>query len=214
MKKSALFRLTTVIISTPFTLLFAESEGEYWHSYKASLNLNNHVAASIAPEFRFNSCLENYYTYIHIGIDWQTRKWIRLCAHYRHIFTKKNNGWEMEYRPNIDLILIHSVKNFNLSNRSRIELRIKDKDESFRYRNKTSCKLPEITLLNVCPYIAEEFFYDFQANKINKNRIYAGIEFPLVKKFAGVVSYIFESNKKGNDWLKTNILKIDFKYNV
>lgn len=214
MKKSALLTLITIIISVPLPLLFADSEGEYWNSYKASLNLNDHLTALVVPEFRFNNCLENYYTHIEIHIDWKIKKWISLCTNYRHIFTKKDNGWELEYRPNMDLVFIQSLENFNLSNRSRIELRIKNKDASFRYRNKTSCKLSKITLLHIHPYIAEEFFYDFQVNKINKNRIYAGIEFPLGHKFGAIASYILESNKREINWQDTNIVKLDLKYNI
>ena len=213
MKKSVLITLI-VTISFPFSLLLADSDWQYWYNYKASLDLKDNLVISVAPEFRCKDYLDNYYTHIETGLDWKIRKWISLSTKYRHIITRKGDDCEQEYHPYIDIKFMPSFFKLNLSNRSRMEWRIKDNDDSFRYRNQTSIKLPIITLLPIYPYFAEEFFYDFQVDKINKNRIYAGVEFPLGQKFGALASYILESNIVNNSWLGINILKLEFKYNI
>ena len=214
MKKSILIILLTVIINVPVSLLFADSDWEFWNHYKTNLNLKNNVAISMAPEFRFKESLNNYYNHIDIGLDWKISEWISVNASYRHIFKKQNNRWDQVYCPHINVKFIRGLNKYNLSNRSRIELRIINKDSSFRFRNKTTVRLPKLILLHIRPNLAEEIFYDFQTDRINKNRIYAGVEFPLGKKLGGVIYYILESSRKENYWQKINILKLDIKYDV
>ncbi len=214
MKKSVLISLMIVTISVPLSFLFADSDWQCWYHYKASLDLKDNVVISVAPEFRCKDYLDKYYTHIETGLDWKIKKWISVNVSYRHIFTRQDKDWNQEYRPQVNLTLMHTLNKCKLSNRCRIEYRVRNDENSFRYRNKTSCKLPIITLLHIGPYFAEEFFYDFQVDRINKNRIYAGVEFPLGQKFGAITSYILESNMQNNSWLGINILKLEFKYNI
>jgi len=50
-----------------------------------------------------------------------------------------------------------------------------------RYRNKLTVKLPKVTKFEIQPYIAEEHFYDFGVDELNKNRVYAGVDFKIVE---------------------------------
>lgn len=93
------------------------------------------------------------------------------------------------------------------------EYRIKEDDDLFRYRNMLTIKLPKFTPFKVQPYIAEEFFYDFCEYKLNKNRIYSGIDFKVFINFRAGTYYILESLKKKGDWTNINVLGTTLKYN-
>ncbi len=191
--------------------LFAEADQEYWNYLETSATLKNNCEIKLFSEFRFRDDMENHYNFLGFGIRKKINSWISISESYKHIFFKKENEWKQEYRPYFDLKLIKQFNKCNLSNRSRIELRLKSDDNSLRYRNKVGFKLTNY-FSNLQPSIYEEIFYDFKVNELNKNRIYLGLSFPIIYDFSGNIYYLFESNKK-DTWNNTNVLIINMKYN-
>lgn len=94
--------------------------------------------------------------------------------------------------------------NDNLDFKGKPEVRYNDDKEFFRCRDKLTVKLPKFTQFKIQPYITEEPFNDFDANELNKNRVYAIINFEVVKNFKADIYYIFDSRKKIGDWTDVN----------
>jgi hypothetical protein len=191
----------------------ADSDWEYWTSYGFTDSVSDNVTVNVAQELRYQGGAGgHYYTHVDIGLDWKVSNWLVLGPYYRHVEEKKNDNWKVEYRPHFDATLKGKLFGLDVSNRGMLEYRIKDDNEFFRYRNKLTLKLPKITNLKIQPYVAAEPFYDFDADEINKNRLYAGFDFTIFKKLKVNAHYIFENRKTKGDWRDVNVFGIALKY--
>ena len=92
-------------------------------------------------------------------------------------------------------------------------LRMREDDEYFRFRNRAKVVFPEIVILKLHPFIAEEFFYDFSAESLNKNRVYFGGEFKVMKKMKLSIAYIVDSSK-ADSWSHKNVVQTTLKYSI
>jgi hypothetical protein len=88
-----------------------------------------------------------------------------------------------------------------------------NKEEVWRYRNKTTVKLPlKLTKYNLQPYVAEEFFINLPEDNINQNRLSSGFSFRLAKNVKGSIYYMFKKSKGTDGWTDTNVIGIQFKF--
>lgn len=194
-------------------LLCAESDWEYWSHYEVVGSINDNMDFKVKPELRFNNDFSNhYYTHFEIGLDWKMKDLFILSPYYRHINKKMEDEWKVECRPHLNATFKWKVYWFSFTDRNRLEYRIKEDNKFFRYRNKLTIKIPKFSLLKIQPYIAEEIFYDFNANTMNKNRIYAGIDFKVFRNLRAGTYYILESSKKKGDLSNINVLGTTLKY--
>lgn len=215
MKKIMLVALLLVGLFSVNKPAWAGNNWEYWSHYEVVGSINDNLDFKVKPEVRYNDNFSNhYYTHFDVGLDWKVKDWFILSPYYRHVNEKKNNDWKVEYRPHLNAIFKWKLlKALSFSDRNRLEHCIKEDKDVFRYRNKLTVKLPKFTRFKVQPYVAEEFYYDFDANELNKNRVYAGIDFKIVKNLKAGLYYILGSCKKEGDWIDNNILGTALKYN-
>jgi hypothetical protein len=208
---SIFFVLTCIFIHTQLSR--AESNWEYWTNYGFTDSVSDNVSIKVAPELRYKGGFSgHYYTHIDIGLDWKINNWLVIGPYYRHVEEKKNGQWNVEYQPNINATLKADLSGLSVSDRNRLEYRIQDEKEFFRYRNKLTLKLKKMTSLEIQPYIAEEPFYDFDASEINKNRLYAGFGLTVFDKLKADINYILESRKKADHWVDVNVLVLSLRY--
>jgi len=214
--RGKIFLLVFLVIG-PFSInnpAGAGNDWEYWSHYEVVDSISDNLDFKVKPEFRFNNNLSNhYYTHIDIGLDWKVNDWFILSPYYRHVNEKKENDWKVEYRPHLSATFKWKHFGLNFNDRNQLEYRIKEDKKFFRYGNKLTVNLPKFTRFNLQSYFSEEFFYDFDANELNKNRVYAGVNFKIIKNLTGDFYYIFESRKKTDDWLDVNVLGTALKYN-
>lgn len=191
-----------------------DSRWEYWTSFCVSESVNDNLTINFSPELRYRGGASgHYYTHFDMGLDWKVNNWLVLGSYYRHVEEKKNDEWEIEKRPHFNATVKGRLFGLDISNRGRLEYRIKDNDdESFRYRNKLTVKLSKMTEFEIQPYVADEPFYDFDADEFNKNRLYAGFNLNIYKKLKADVYYILESQRRDSHWSEINIFGINFKY--
>jgi hypothetical protein len=211
-KKSSILPVLLCLLVS-IQLARAESNWEYWTSYGFTDSVSDNVTIKVAPELRYKGDFsDHYYTHIDMGLDWKINDWLVLGPYYRHVEEKKDGQWNVEYRPHFNVTLKANLLGLDISDRSRLEYRIKDDEDFFRYRNKLTLKLEKMTSLEIQPYIAEEPFYDFDANEVNKNRVYAGFGFTIFNKLKADINYILENRKKANHWTDVNVLALSLKY--
>jgi len=210
----------TVIVALLLAGLFttnqvaqAGNDWEFWTHYELVNSVNDNLDFKVKPELRYNDDFSNhYYTHFDLGLDWKIKDWFILSPYYRHVEEKKSGVWTVEYRPHLSGTLKWEFLGLSFSDRNMLEFRIKEDDESFRYRNKLTLSLPEVTSFGIQPYVAEEPFYDFDVGQLNKNRLYAGCAFKMSKNLKAGLFYILESRKKSSNWTNVNVLGISLQY--
>ena len=124
------------------------------------------------------------------------------------MFEEKNGSWSYENRPHLNATLKYALEGFKLSDRSRLEYRDKETgDDGWRYKNKFSIKYP-ITVkgFEISPYVADEIFVDFIEEKLSRNRLYAGMDFKVLKNLKLDVFYLWQTSEKSDDWTDYNVL--------
>jgi hypothetical protein len=211
-------KILTILLVLTCTLILtrlsrAEGNWEYWTNYSFTDSVSDNITVKVAPELRYQGDFSgHYYTHVDIGLDWKINNWLILGPYYRHVEEKKNGQWNVEYQPNINATLKADLSGLSVSDRNRLEYRIQDEKEFFRYRNKLTLKLKKMTSLEIQPYIAEEPFYDFDASEINKNRLYAGFGLTVFDKLKADINYILESRKKADHWVDVNVLVLSLRY--
>ncbi|MCF7908247.1 MAG: DUF2490 domain-containing protein [Candidatus Omnitrophica bacterium] len=211
--------LTIAIALFPFcSFSFDDGDFQYWNTSNVSKKINDDWKLSFEEEFRWGDNANNpYYNHSDLGVTYSGLvSWLDLGVNYRHIHEDKSSDWKVENRPHLNADLKWKLFDLAFSNRGRLEYRNReDADNYWRYRNKFSIKAPfKLTKLEIQPYIADEIFYDFDVETLNRNRFYGGFGLKIIKNLKGEVYYLWETTEKSDKWNDLHIfgtkLKVSF----
>ena len=195
---------------------FGDGDFQYWNTEQISWKVQEKWQISAEEEFRFGSSAGRFY-YQHTDITLKysgMADWFDIAAGYRLVYENKGQGkWAYENRPQFEGIFKMDLWDLKLSDRNRFEWRFpENKTSRWRYRNKLTFALPlKISELNFKPYVADEIFVDFKEGELNRNRLYGGIEFKLLKHLTFDIYYLWESTKSGKHWVNYNVLGTKLK---
>ena len=188
---------------------------EYWGRCDLGVAVTDYLDVKAQTEFRYRESLDdNYHSYLDLGCNWTLCEWCVVGANLRTIRQASSTGWETEYRPHLNCVFKVSAVRLSLSDRSRLEYRILEEREFFRYRNKFAIKSPKMTSLEIRPEVAVEPFYDFDAGEINKNRVYLGFGLRIVGELKAKLDYILEFRKKRGDWTDVDVFEFTLSYSL
>lgn len=194
---------------------FDDGDFQYWNTNAVSKKIHDQWKLTGEEEFRWGDNARNpYYNHTDIGIVYSgLARWFDIGFNYRYIREEKNGRWRYENRPHIDATVKWKFFDVSLSNRGRFEYRDREKAENFwRYTNKFTVKAPgKFTLLEIQPYVADEIFYDFDGETLNRNRLYGGMSFLVFKNVNGEVYYLWESTEKSEKWNDIHVLGTKLK---
>jgi hypothetical protein len=134
--------------------------------------------------------------------------WLGLGAGYKRVYTKTDDDWRTEDRPQFDVAAKTRIYGFSVVDRSRLELRFQEGQELVpRYRNRLNIISPvTFTPLKIEPYAAAEVFFNLDEQGFNQNRIYGGVFIPLRDKVRLELFYLWKLDKADGDWHATNVL--------
>lgn len=197
-----------ILLSSYHCYAFDDGDFQYWNTESIEVTLDKDWKIKVAEEFRFgDNAGAFYYNHTDAGISYLLNEYFGLTVNYRQIFQKKNNKWNPEYRPHINGTVKAKRNDLVFKDRNRLEYRIIEGDgNSWRYRNKLSVDLPfKWTKLNIQPYIADEIFYNFDENRLSRNRVCAGFKMHFLKNLKGEIYYMYQSTKS-SEWNGYNIL--------
>ncbi|MBL7132052.1 MAG: DUF2490 domain-containing protein [Candidatus Omnitrophica bacterium] len=198
-----------------FCFAFDDGDYQYWNTESVSWKINDDWKMSLEEEFRFGDNGSNlYYQHSDLGLIYSgIADWLDVGINYRHIFEEKNSKCKQENRPHLNADVKWKLFDFNFSNRGRLEYRNREDAENFwRYRNKFTIKPPvKFTNLEIQLYIADEIFYDFDDETLNRNRFYSGFNFTIFKNLKADIFYLWESTEKGKNWNDLHILGTKLK---
>jgi len=202
-----------ILLSSYRCYAFDDGDFQYWNTESIEAKFNKDWKIKVAEEFRFGDNAGSfYYNHIDAGLSYLLNEQIKLTVNYRQIFQKKDNKWNPEYRPHINGTVKAKWNGLVFKDRNRFEYRIKESaDNLWRYRNKLSINLPfKWTKLNIQPYIADEIFYDFNENRLSRNRAYAGFKILFLENLKGEIYYMYQLTKSSN-WKGCDILGTSLK---
>ena len=140
-----------------------------------------------------------------------TEGWLKLYGALKmvHAQTEDRDDWVHETRPHFNIAVLSQFRGVDVINRSRIEYRdIEDEHTVRRFRHKIRIDSPvTFTRLQIKPYVAEEIFYNFNADRFNGNRIQAGFFIPLHEKVRLDLFYFWHIHKEDDhDWSDANVI--------
>ncbi len=217
-KKIVAFTLTAIfVLGTQLSFAFDDGDFQYWNTESVSWKVNEDLKVKLEEEFRFGDNAEDfYYQHSDLGLSYSgLASWLNLGINYRHIFEEKSSDWKVENRPHLNATVKWKLSDLSLSNRGRLEYRNReDADNFYRYRNKFTIKTPfKFTKFEISPYIADEIFYDFDQETLNRNRLYGGVALKLIKSLKADIFYLWESTEKGSTWNDIYVLGTKLKLN-
>lgn len=192
-----------MILFTLFPLLSYSSDWQYWNT--DSIEYQN---IKLEGEFYVedNDC---YYKHVDIGYSDDIINWLEAGINYRYITENEKE----ENRIHGNLTLKEKILNLKISDRNRLEYRIKETDTAWRYRNRFRLEYP---MLWISPYVDDEIFIpmtDSQSGTINQNRISAGLKIKLTSYASFKLYAMLISEKNDSDWDETNILGSEISVN-
>jgi hypothetical protein len=120
------------------------------------------------------------------------------------------NRWLDEHRLELDFTPKVEIGGFKLSNRGRFEHRwLEASDDKWRYRNLSQIAYPtEIGNFGFIPYVSEEFFYDFDMEKVHLNWATIGVDKKITKNLLVGLFYRNEAIRVGtkSEWDTNHVL--------
>lgn len=207
-----------VMVVIVFMIIFSDrsiaedATRENWGNFKITKSLTNDLRANFKTELRYIGFLDHYFNYFDLGLTWKTKKWAVVSANFRHVTKRSGTEWRKEYWPYADLRLTKNMQKLSLSNRSRLEIRIKEDEDMFLYRDKIALKLPEITKGKLQPFIADDIFWDMKNFELFRNRMHVGLTCAYFENLKYALSYIFENTWKNDNRQDKNIILLEVGY--
>jgi hypothetical protein len=116
--------------------------------------------------------------------DAEKQHYLTFRAGYRYSWDVNDDpGGYTENRLLVEGTARASLRRFFALNRSRVEWRDVNDSWSWRYRNRTRVE-GDISMGKraATPYLMVEFFYDSRYDEWNRQRYYAGAEWPIFRK--------------------------------
>jgi hypothetical protein len=101
-------------------------------------------------------------------------------VNYRLVYKESNDeeSWDLEKRPHAHIKKSFKTSEFKWQIRSRQEFRISETGD-YTTRNRIRIRVKsDREVFKVKPFFSNEFFYDFDVGKYNKNRINMGVDLP------------------------------------
>jgi hypothetical protein len=199
--------------------VFAFDNGDFqlWNADEVDWKMNDRLKANVEQELRFGKNVQIlYYTHTDGSLTFKANDYLDLGMAYRQIYEKSGGKgkWKEENRPHANVTLNWKLYDLKFKYRNRLELRVReDKDDAWRYRGKLCLYSPwKWTDLNIQPYVADEIFIDFEGDKLNRNRLYAGIKMDIIEHVKAGLFYLWQtSEKKTGKWDNYNVLGIEAK---
>ena len=153
-----------------------------------------------------------HYRHYDIGGSFPIAESWTAAIQYRSVYTLKDGNWVLEKRPHAQIQKTINTKAVKWAIKSRQEYRMKDgKDPGLRNRVRVMAK-SNSSWKNLKPYIGNEFFYDMDINKYNKNRLLIGFDLTQFQFGTPSIAFRHISTLADEKWKTTYtmIFKITF----
>ncbi|OIO35624.1 MAG: hypothetical protein AUJ74_05230 [Candidatus Omnitrophica bacterium CG1_02_44_16] len=193
-RAGALILVLSIVLGTASTVFAKKHDMQYWHTDGITYKIDKDWKVTFGEEGYLNDTASHaWYQELDLGVVYSDiAKWLDVSLNYKYSITEIKNRWFRQDRPHINATLKYTIKGFNISDRNRIEYRIKENaEETWYYRNLLTVKFPfKFTAKEIQPYIADEILVDFDRRQLSENRGYAGFTFKIAKNLSADVYYM------------------------
>jgi hypothetical protein len=219
--RTATFVLLFLFLKTAFSSAMAnENNWEFWNTNCINTRLSEKLRVQMQKQFRFRS---GELIYHDTDLTFYHRFSSKFSAGvgYRQGASKKGDDWEIEDRLALSGTFRIKLKEFNLTNRNKLEYRMFEPGEknSYRYRTRIRLSYPIESKIKLDPFIANEFFFDLkprQQSRFNRNRFYLGVSAEPIKNFDVDVFYLNQNSlstaNSTEKWSDKNIMGLNMRY--
>jgi len=215
MKRISLLITGIIFVLTVNAYAYKDGDFQVWNTETEEFKINNEAKIVLDEEFRWGgSAKEFYYQHYDLGFFYSLQKHLNVGAGYRHVLSKSRGKFLVENEPYLTATLLWDFAGFKFEDRSRLEYNHFDyKDDTWRYRNKFTLKLPwKFTKFEIQPYLADEIYILFDdSQRLNQNRFSTGLAMKITRNLKGEIYYLLQSSKGSKLWTATNVLGTKFK---
>lgn len=204
--------LLSALVSLP-TAALADRDIEYWSQIRITGAVSEAVAFTSTVALRNDEdATRHYYTRMESGLRWNISKHVALGAEYAHLNSRSGGRWALECRPSVSVTLGWNLGALRLSDRSRLERRVKESVASTRYRNQLTLRGSQVTPVRLRPYAAGEIFYDVSGGRLEKRRVSGGVTMGLWRPLAVSLYYMLEGRRPDSEWTDVGIFGTTLTY--
>ncbi len=188
---------------------------QIWNTDVEEVKIYKNVKFVMEQEFRFGEdATELYYQHYDWGFVFGFDKMLDIGLSYRLVLERYKRKWREEDMPSANATLKFDLWKFKFDDRNRLEYRhFRYKDDSIRYRNKFTLKLPlDFAKMKISPYVSDEIFIVSTGAGFNENRFSSGMDFELTKQAKFDLCYMLKSSRiLNNKWTNANVLGTKIK---
>lgn len=187
----------------------ARDDWQYWSEYNLNYKLSDQWSLIVNPSVRlYDDMSEDQYWETRVGVSYKLTDQWAFNAQVNHGETKNAaDKWIDENTVELQPTYKWQWSGFDFSNRFRLEYRIVNGAEKWRYRDFIKVgKKTKIFGEEFTPFIAHEFFYDEAVDQLNQNRSRVGISKKLNKQLTMTVYYQYKSLLGVSTWAGDNII--------
>lgn len=154
---------------------------------------------------------------IGVGVDIPLNKYFKFTPSYYYVAEQPiRNLKTFEHRLRFEVTAEKKWRNFSISDRNRIEYRIRNsRQDTVRYRNKIKLKVPirnnDEEIFSV--FAATEPFYAFRVNQFVRNEFSTGVEKKFGKNASAEFFYMLQSNNL-RTLTSVNIVGVNLKFSI
>ena len=202
----------TLVLGVATTCRASDEDFFYWTKATFLVSIAEHWEFGFEQKFGFDEDARHVahhiqdYGFVYDGVG----DWLKLYGTVKVVHAKVDDreSWIQEIRPHFNAAVFSKLFGLDMVNRSRIEYRnIEDLGIIWRLRHKIGFIWPEeLTPLRIRPYVADEIFYSFDADRFHGNRVQTGLFLPLHEKVRLELFYFWHIDKDApHDWDDVNV---------
>ena len=183
------------------------AEGEY----RADVTVRMGVPAGtivLKAEVRSQGQADNVgYGLVSAGLTGAVGQHLKVGAQYANVQQRRSDSWGTEHRPCVDAEVRWAAMGLKVGDRNRFEMRVRDGDESFRYRNRVRVSRRLGTDGPVLS-VDDEWFVDLDEREFNKNRVTAGFSARVGERASVGVFYVHEDSRTAGGWATVHAVRL------
>jgi hypothetical protein len=183
----------------------ADADFQFWSTTAASFKVDKNWKATVEEHLKFGNDAGHFYLH-HTDLGFVyggLADWVDLGFNFKELFKEEDDGhWTRENRPHLNVTLKGRLGELDWTDGSRFEYRDReDQEDIWRYVNRLKVKLPyEFTKFKFRPYFADFVFINLDGQTFDKNRVYSGVSFELLKDVESELCCFWQSGKLDGRW--------------
>ncbi len=144
-----------------------------------------------------------FHKHIDMGLHYPFKNDWKVGIKYRQMYRTSDDGWQLEQRPQAEVIKTIKKTKIRWQIRSRMDYRIRErKDDAMRNRTRFQIKSNQpLTKFGLTPFISNEFFFTTDPWEYYVNRIEAGVDLPKGKLGKWSIYYKYNQTLDDGTWM-------------